>query len=129
VDDGTYVRRRRWSLEEKRALVSEALASGNVIATARRHRIQAQQIYRWRDRLEARQSPTGFLAVSVASDTAMVSPAVVPDDERRDSRPASMPDRSPRVEIVLRSGRRIIVEGGVDMEAVLKLARGLEGLR
>jgi hypothetical protein len=34
-----------------------------------------------------------------------------------------------RVEIVLHSGRRIIVEGGVDADAVLKLARGLEALR
>lgn len=34
-----------------------------------------------------------------------------------------------RVEIVLRSGRRIIVEGAADMNAVLKLARGLEALR
>jgi transposase-like protein len=28
-----------------------ALSSGNVIATAKRHGIQAQQIYRWRERL------------------------------------------------------------------------------
>lgn len=48
MDDGTYVRRRRWSSEEKRAVVTEALSSGNVIATAKRHGIQAQQIYRWR---------------------------------------------------------------------------------
>lgn len=37
MDDGTYVRRRRWSSEEKRAVVTEALSSGNVIATANRH--------------------------------------------------------------------------------------------
>lgn len=48
MDDETYVRRRRWSTEEKRAVVTEALSSGNVIATAKRHGIQAQQIYRWR---------------------------------------------------------------------------------
>jgi transposase len=35
----------------------------------------------------------------------------------------------PRLEIVLACGRRIIVEGGVEMEAVLKLARGLEALK
>jgi len=34
-----------------------------------------------------------------------------------------------RIEIVLRSGRRMIVEGAADMDAVLKLARGLEALR
>ena len=66
VDDETYVRRRRWSVEEKRAVVDEALSSGNVIATAKRHRLQAQQIYRWRERLDERQSPAAFLAVSIA---------------------------------------------------------------
>ena len=35
----------------------------------------------------------------------------------------------PRIEVVLGSGRKIIVEGGVDIDAVLKLARGLEALR
>jgi transposase len=49
VDDETYVRRCRWSVEEKRAVVSEALSSGNVIATAKRHRIQAQQIGRFEE--------------------------------------------------------------------------------
>ena len=37
MDDGTYVRRRHWSAEEKRAVVTEALSTGNVIATAKRH--------------------------------------------------------------------------------------------
>ncbi len=34
-----------------------------------------------------------------------------------------------RTEIVLVGGRRIIVEGAVDTDAVLKLARGLEALK
>ncbi len=40
-----------------------------------------------------------------------------------------MLDRSPRVAIVLSCGRRIIAEGGVDVDALLRLARGLEALR
>lgn len=35
----------------------EARASGNLIATAKRHGIQAWQIYRWRERLEAHSAP------------------------------------------------------------------------
>jgi transposase len=133
VDDAIYVRRRRWSVQEKRAVVTEAQASGNVIATAKRHGIQAQQIYRWRERLEARPAPTAFLAVAVASDPEPSSPAPLPapvlDGASRDRDPASRLDRSPRVEIVLSAGRRIIVEGGIEVDAVLALARGLEGLR
>jgi transposase len=129
MDDGAYVRRRRWSLEEKRAVVTEALSSGNVIATAKRHGIQAQQIYRWRERFDERQGQTAFLPVSVAPDSVLPSPAPVPDQGRQDHGPAAMLDRSPRVEIVLSAGRRVIAEGGVDIDVMLELARGLEALR
>lgn len=133
MDDVTYVRRRRWSPQEKRAVVTESLASGNVIATAKRHGIQAQQIYRWRERLEARPAPGAFLAVAVAADPEPPSPAPVPtsllNGSSRDRDPGPRLERSPRVEIVLSAGRRIIVEGGVEVDAVLALARGLEGLR
>lgn len=129
MDDGTYVRRRRWSIEEKRAVVTEALSSGNVIATAKRHSIQAQQIYRWRELLDERQSQTAFLPVSIAPDSEPLSPTPVLDQGRQDHSPAAMLDRSQRVEIVLSSGRRVIAEGGVDIDVMLKLARGLEALR
>jgi transposase len=129
VDDETYVQRRRWSVDEKRAVVAEALSSGNVIATAKRHGIQAQQIYRWRERLDERQSATAFLPVSIAPDSVSPSPGPVPDQGLQDPSPAVMLDRSPRVEIVLSAGRRIITEGNVDIDAMLKLARGLEALR
>lgn len=126
MDGETYVRRRRWSSDEKRAVVTEALTSGNVIATAKRHGIQAQQIYRWRERLDERQSPTAFLPVSIGPPPVAPSPAPVLD---QDQRPVALLDRSPRVEIVLSCGRRIITEGGIDVDAMLKLARGLEALR
>jgi transposase len=53
----TYVRRRRWSWAEERAVVEEAAASGAVIGTAKRNGIQAQQVYRWRERLSERMEP------------------------------------------------------------------------
>ena len=125
MDDETFVRRRRWSVEAKRAVVAEALSSGNVIATAKRHGLQAQQIYRWRARLGERPGPAALLAVSIAPDHGPHNPAPVLD---RDRSPAVMLDRSSRVEIVLSAGRRIIVEGSVDIDVMLKLARGLEAL-
>jgi transposase len=129
MDDGTYVRRRRWSIDEKRAVVTEALSSGNVIATAKRHGIQAQQIYRWRELLDERQSQTAFLPVSIATDSVPLGPTPVLDQGNQDHSPAAMLDRSQRVEIVLSAGRRIIAEGSVDIDVMLKLARGLEALR
>jgi transposase len=42
-------RRRRWSAEQKRAIVAESLAPGAVVAEiARRADIRPGQIYRWR---------------------------------------------------------------------------------
>lgn len=59
--DEEYVRRRRWRRDEKRAIVEEAATCGNVIGTAKRHRIQAQQIYRKR-----RSQATAAIGVGVA---------------------------------------------------------------
>jgi transposase len=42
-------RRRRWSAEQKRAIVAESLAQGAVVTEiARRAKIRADRIYRWR---------------------------------------------------------------------------------
>ena len=99
-----------------------------MIATAKRHSIQAQQIYRWRELLDERQNQTAFLPVSIAPDSVPLSPAPVLDQGRQDHSPAAMLDRTQRVEIVLSSGRRVIAEGSVDVDVMLKLARGLEAL-
>jgi transposase len=47
-------RRRRWSEEQKRALVAESFAPGAVVsAVARRADVSAGQIYRWRQEVRA----------------------------------------------------------------------------
>jgi transposase len=47
-------RRRRWSEEQKRAIVAESFAPGAVVSdVARRADISAGQIYRWRQELRA----------------------------------------------------------------------------
>jgi transposase len=53
-------RRRRWSLDEKRAVVEAAFAPGAVVADiARRSDIQPGQIYRWRHELFGRRGMGG----------------------------------------------------------------------
>jgi transposase len=60
-------RRRRWSTDQKRAIVAEAFAPGaSVSEVARRADVVAGQIYRWRQELRA--ATAGFAEV-------MVSPA------------------------------------------------------
>ena len=112
-------RRRRWSEGEKERIVLESMTGPRQIsATARRHGIARSQLLAWRRSMlaEAGLPPPAFVPAVIAPEPAMASPASV----------SSAP---PRIEIVLRSGRRIIVEGGIDVDAVVKLARGLEALR
>ena len=124
-------RRRRWSEGEKERIVLESMAGPRQIsATARRHGIARSQLLAWRRALfvEPSAAPAGFVPMIVTSET----------DRREDARmmgagaPSALAVAAPtpgRIEIVLRGGRRIIVEGAVDADTVLTLARGLEALR
>ena len=57
-------RRRRWSEEQKRAIVAESFAPGAVVSdVARRADISAGQIYRWRQEL---RGAAGFAQVLIA---------------------------------------------------------------
>jgi transposase len=57
-------RRRRWSAEQKRAIVAESLAPGAVVTEiARRAEICPGQIYRWRREIEV---GNGFAPVLIA---------------------------------------------------------------
>ncbi len=54
-------RRRRWSDEQKRAIVAAAFAPGAVVSeVARRADIYANQIYRWRPRSARNQRIAGW---------------------------------------------------------------------
>jgi transposase len=59
-------RRRRWSEEQKRAVVAAAFAPGAIVAeVARRADVRPGQIYRWRQEHTGR---AGFAAVVVTAD-------------------------------------------------------------
>jgi transposase len=128
--DEVYVRRRRWSAAEKQRIVTEANASGNVIATAKRYRIQAQQIYRWRERVAQEDGAAGFIPIAVAASGSVISdPAPVPDRDYEGADPALVLDLAKRIDITLRAGHRLSIEGRFDVAAILALARGLEAIR
>lgn len=66
----TALVRRRWSADEKRAIVEEGTAPGNSVpAVAARHNVSASQVYRWVRQFRqesAPQSETALLPVTVA---------------------------------------------------------------
>jgi transposase len=60
-------RRRRWSADQKRAIVAEAFAPGSSVSeVARRVDVVGGQIYRWRH--ELRRAAPGFAEVVVSSE-------------------------------------------------------------
>jgi transposase len=72
-------RRRRWSEEQKRALVATAFAPGAIVSeVARRADVYPGQLYRWRQ--ELRSAGAGFAAVVVTAD-AECRPGIAPRTE------------------------------------------------
>ena len=62
-------RRRRWSFDQKLALVEAAFAPGSSVAeVARRADLAPGQIYRWRKELGVEPACPGFAAVTVRPD-------------------------------------------------------------
>ena len=112
VDTG---RRRRWSDAEKLRIVAESLAGSRLAsATARRHGISRQQIFTWRrlHREGRLGAPSGFVLANIMPE-----------------RPAQVAEPvASRIEIVTANGRRIVIDRGADIEAVLRLIRGVEAL-
>jgi len=111
VDTG---RRRRWPDEQKRRIVEESLsAPRQASATARRHGTSNQLLFGWRKAYRE-----GRLGGTVGFVPAVITP---PGRKRRPEEKASS-----RLEVVTATGHRIIVEGHVDVEVLLRVVRGLE---
>jgi transposase len=105
-------RRRRWSEDEKLRIVMESLRGRRLVsATARRYGITRSMLLTWRRAFGPEQvGPEG-------GAPGFVRAVIVPEGPRTGTAPTG------RMEIVVRSGRRIIVDAGVDAAA---LARVLE---
>jgi transposase len=118
IDTG---RRRRFSRELKLQIVAESFSEPGLCATtARRYGISRSQLYEWRrlartGKLDVGGCVGGFIPALVMPEPAMPVEAAPPSGGR--------------MEVVIANGRRVIVDGQVDVEALLRVVRGLEGLR
>ncbi|MCB9947562.1 MAG: transposase [Rhodospirillaceae bacterium] len=116
MSDGIRRRRRRYSKSAKRRVVAETFEAGaSVAAVARKHGLNANMLFTWR------RDPRFGPGREVAS--------FVPVEMTGPQGPASMPavdgEHEGRIEIILASGVRLALSGGVDADLVLRLARGL----
>ena len=125
---GRMERRRRFSVEKKLAILTEATAPGaNLSEVARRHGLLPAQVYKWRRLAElgvigmpgASELPS-FVAVEIAQDLSPL-PAAPPE-----GKPAAVHDAPRRrrrtkvglIEIELECGRRVRVDRDVDAAAL-----------
>jgi transposase len=116
--------RRRWSEDEKQAIIGETLQPGvNVSAVARRHGIKPSLLFRWRKLAQKEVKPAAgpaFLPVSLAA------PALSGETScDRGASEATTADS--RIEIELANGRRVRVGPGADMGALKRILGIAEG--
>lgn len=109
-------KRRSYSTAFKRRVVAETLEPGaSVSAVARRHSLNANMVFVWRDdpRFGPGREVAAFLPVEIEPDR--LPPAQEPPDVCG----------AGQIEIALASGHRLRVSGLFDIDAVLRLAKGL----
>ena len=114
-------RRRRWSEDEKLRVVMESLAAPRLVsATARRHGISRFQLLAWRRALKV-EGVAGKPALAPAFVPAvLVSKPVAKTDPVSRQRPARATAPG-RMVIEVGRGRRVLVDGAVDAEALARV--------
>jgi transposase len=118
-------RRRRWSLEEKLAIVTESMVEGVIVSdVARRHGISPQQLFGWRSKVRAELAAAKSIEAPVFVPTVieMAAPAAsaVQSDQRAE------PNAAPWTMEITFDAVIVRIRGGADagtLTAVLKALR------
>ena len=125
-------RRRKWSIEEKAALIAEVEAEGGKVKlVAQRHRISESLLYNWRAAWKAAAAAAGssaavaFVPLGVVGEADSAAPALLAPPE-----PPSSPRREARagaIEIALPDGSRVSVDAFVNEKALSRVLRAMRG--
>jgi len=108
-----------WSEALKRQIVAETLEPGSSVSiVARRHDVNANQLFKWRRELMPERPP------AVVDSGAMVPVEIASEPERR--RPRRQVERAGFIEIEFGSGARVCIRGEVapkTLRQVIELLR------
>jgi transposase len=137
--DGEVIveRRRRWTPEQKAALIAEVEAAGGQVSmVARRHGISASLLYNWRSACKAALAvrtiaarPAEFVQIGVVTDAPGDSLRVPTTAGAMCPRGAglSLAERVGVIEIDLPDGARVRVDGSVNEKALRRVLSALRG--
>jgi transposase len=130
-------RRRRWSIEEKREIVTESLVPGvGPSEVIRKHGISSGQLYTWRQQLTRRlggelpDRPANFARVDVVvaqrQETAMANATTAAATRPPAAAPVmASPRAEGLIEIVLQGGASVRVDAQVDGRALRRVLGAL----
>ena len=127
-------RRRRWSDEEKLQLVAEACRPGNSVSQVARQRgISASQLFGWRRQALAKGLITDNRSVPSVAPALTFSPVEVAEEpamadapeQTRPVRPRRGTKTSGAIEVELKSGDRVRMEGCADAGLVARIISAL----
>jgi transposase len=130
-------RRRKWTAQEKAALLAKVEAEGGkVTVVVRRHRISESVLYNWRAARKAAAMqaavtapfiPLGVFDGSSHRDTAMLPPREPSHTEVEPARQARGSDGGAvGIEIVLPNGVRVSVDAFVNEKALSRVLRAMK---
>lgn len=112
--EGGKRRRRIWSDDDKRRIVAETFAPGTSMSVvARRHDLNANQLFSWRRKFAA--TPSTPPAVTFVPAAVMEAPI----------QDAPAPCASGRMEVILADGVRLVVDADVDAAALARVIKVL----
>lgn len=121
IDTG---RRRRFTAEAKLKILEEGFSGDGrqVSTTAQKHGVSRSQLYRWRQLAQAGNLGSNRIE-------GFVPALITPDVPTPVSAPSTPVVGSGRMEVLSANGRRVLVDRDVDVDALLRILRGLETLR
>ena len=130
-------RRRKWSEEEKAALLAEVeAAGGKVSVVARRHRMAESLLYNWRAACKAAghraSEPPAFVSLGVVGRADDGGPALLAAPQASRPEPsegrAGPDERVGMIELDLPTGARLRVDAFVNEKALRRVLQALKGV-
>ena len=126
-------RRRKWTSEEKAALLAEVDAeNGRVAMVARRHGLSESLLYNWRSVAKApiptpEPEPMEFRPIGVIGRSNGAAPALLAAPDPSPATGRHRDERGGEIEIALPNGVRLRVDGSVSEKALSRVLRAVKG--